>query len=431
MNIPRRWLSVAALASMCLTFGSLPAAYATETEELPEIQDSSELTTQPVASGVMKDDAGNPVGEGELVVLYAWPNNEFLANLAVGESAKLLPVAKARTGAGGRFDMRIGNPGMLDPVKSSGGQVELSLSAETEGKSYTYNFARKMENTSSGTFFKDPMAPAWNPPPKDTGSTTPVTDGTGGEDGTTTPAPTTNATQTVTVDLAPIEDGSVSTTETAAEAPTQEAGTYSDKACFLYKQQTYAPSWVTVGQSFVATTGVTSDFGYNVGSNSSLGIGVSASGAYGSWSRSGTTALSASVGVDYAPQGAYTYKRMRTQFQYARFLHTCSWNGLETSRQYQVRPVAFVSGASMVNHGGAPAANYCASFAAGSTFTKTSTSAINWSTGAELGSTIGVNLSSQTGYSSGAKAYFKFSSARRLCGSHGYPGGTPVFLVAK
>ena len=42
-----------------------------------------------------------------------------------------------------------------------------------------------------------------------------------------------------------------------------------------------------------------------------------------------------------------------------------------------------------------------------------------------------VSLSSQTGYNSHASVAFTFTSAGRMCGTGGYPGGSPRILVAK
>jgi hypothetical protein len=427
MQVVNKRLSLAALTSVFLTFSSLPAMASTTDEALPEIQDSRTLTSKPVASGTLKDENGAPVAEGSLVVLYAWPNTEFLASMEINESAKLVPVAKAYTGAGGQFDIRVGDPNLLDPLKSADGQVELMLQSEATSNLYTYNFSRRLEGAEASIVFKDPSTPARAPHPK-SGTTPPKTDGTLAEPS----QPVSDETDTVAVDLQPIETGSLSSSETNAAAATDGSAPYSDKVCQLYKGANYPPAWVTVGQSYVANTGVWSDFNYTAGANSSLGVGVSASGAYGSWSSGGTASVSSQGSIDFPRQGRYTYKRMRTQFIYARFLNECSYSsGYVYQRTYQVRPVSWAGGSQVVESGYMPASNYCSSYAAGSKFSKTSTAAITWSDGAALGSSIGVNLSAQTGYSSSARAYFDFVSTRKLCGSHGYPGGTPVFLTVR
>lgn len=79
----------------------------------------------------------------------------------------------------------------------------------------------------------------------------------------------------------------------------------------------------------------------------------------------------------------------------------------------------------------APTASYCASQVAGATITKQSTAALTWSNGLNIDYYLGIDLSTQTGYTSTAKLTFKFNAARRLCGTHDSPGGTPRRLVAK
>lgn len=98
---------------------------------------------------------------------------------------------------------------------------------------------------------------------------------------------------------------------------------------------------------------------------------------------------------------------------------------------YNARPVSFSSGAKVQTITGAPSATYCTSFVAGSSFTKSTTAAYSASSGVTSSATLGINLSAKTGYSSDAKLKFAFSSAKKLCGTSGYPGDTPSRLVAK
>lgn len=74
----------------------------------------------------------------------------------------------------------------------------------------------------------------------------------------------------------------------------------------------------------------------------------------------------------------------------------------------------------------------CASFIPGSIFTKTTTLAVEWTDGLDIAATLGIDLSTQTGYSSTASAVFHFYDVRRdLCGTTGKPGGSAGQLVAR
>jgi hypothetical protein len=116
-----------------------------------------------------------------------------------------------------------------------------------------------------------------------------------------------------------------------------------------------------------------------------------------------------------------------TYFNYDKYLVGCTG-----SMKYQVRATSWVGGASTWVPPTAPTANYCLSYAKGTTFTKDTTTAYNFSSGADLSGAIGIDLSARTGYSSSAKVKFVFGATRHLCGTNGYPGSTtPSRLVAK
>lgn len=69
-----------------------------------------------------------------------------------------------------------------------------------------------------------------------------------------------------------------------------------------------------------------------------------------------------------------------------------------------------------------PSATYCVPQPARTTYTQTTTSAVSWSSGVDMRSASGINLSSRTGYSSDAWLKFVFGNNRRLCGTDDWPG---------
>lgn len=422
-----RKFTLAAAMSLCLAFGSVPALAADTVDALPEIQDSSTINTKPVASGVLTDAAGVPLGKGKLVVLYAWPNNEFLANMAVNESAKIVPVAKATTRADGKFDIRIADPKLLNPLKSKDGQVELTLRAENGSDLYSHSFSRRMDTALSATVYKDPGTPVWIPPVNPGKEIL----GGGAAAESSIGLPAHNETETLNVKLSPA--GAGGNTAGGSEPSAVIGEQYAEKAaCTAVKKTTYTPRWVVVGQSYVDNIGVWADFGFNNGVTSTLGIGFSASGAYGSYSVGGSSSVSASGTIDFPRQGRYTHKLMRTKFTFAQFNVLCvNFLGQIVGNSYEVRPVSWAGGSDTVNSGYTPAARYCVPFAKGSYFSKEKSRAVTWTDGAAIKGAIGVDLSSQTGYSTKANAAFQFIDGRSLCGSNAYPGESPVFLTVK
>ena len=53
---------------------------------------------------------------------------------------------------------------------------------------------------------------------------------------------------------------------------------------------------------------------------------------------------------------------------------------------------------------------------------KTAGRAKTHTTGSDVSAAIGIDLSSQSGYTSSSKVSFSFSSTRHLCGTTDYPG---------
>src|SRR5690606_24655421 len=170
---------------------------------------------------------------------------------------------------------------------------------------------------------------------------------------------------------------------------------------------------------------------YKQGQSSSLGVGLSASGAAGSFSVGGTSSVSSNASITYPDQT--NWKAWQTQFQYAKFHFTCKeiTTGYLHASEYSARPVSFVGGTKIVQQSSYPTANYCTSYVAGSSLKKDSTLAYKYSGGVLSSGTLGVNLTAQTGYDSGASVTFKFQSNKKLCGTDAYPTGNAKMLVAK
>jgi len=181
---------------------------------------------------------------------------------------------------------------------------------------------------------------------------------------------------------------------------------------------------VWVGGHYSTTTGVTHDLEYANGATSSLGVGVSSSGAWGSYRASGTSSVSASGTINYPATSGRQHDY--TEFNYDKYLVGCAG-----TNKCEVRATHWVGGGHTYVPPAAPTATHCVLHGAGEIFTLERTSAYNFSTGADVSSAIGIDLSAQTGYTASAKVTFRFAATRHLCGTNGDPGAAPSRLVAK
>lgn len=352
--------------------------------DVPGLTDSARLSTAALATGVALDAAGAPLAEGSLVILQAWPSGESLSRLAVGDAVKTAPVGFARTTADGRFELRASDDALLQQYADKRGAVELevvTLGAESLG---AYSFtafpgeAAAAKAAAASEITVQSVVDAWNP---------------------------------------------------AAEPE----GT--KKACGTVKVATHDPVYVTVGAAY-ATFPTKIDFTYTNGASSEVGVAYSVTGAYGTWTQSGTSSFGSTSSVTFPTVGgggtvaSPAGREWRTQFQYGRYLTSCVTNGVPAGSYYTARADNYVGGG-VVNYVSAGAATYCTPFPAGSTFTKTSTTGYTFASGSGASQLFGISLSSKTNYSAATSVKFTFPQAKQLCGTGGYPGSTPLLLVSK
>jgi hypothetical protein len=69
--------------------------------------------------------------------------------------------------------------------------------------------------------------------------------------------------------------------------------------CHTWFLRTLGKAWTVVGQTYSTATRINSSFTFTSGAESTLGVGVSRSGTYGSYSSSGTNSASSDVTIDY------------------------------------------------------------------------------------------------------------------------------------
>ncbi len=181
-----------------------------------------------------------------------------------------------------------------------------------------------------------------------------------------------------------------------------------------------------VGSNHSTTSsGFTNTFSYTTGGTATLGVGTTSGG--GGWKLGGTSSKASESTTTWPKQASAGHKVRATHFAYGKYrIELCS-SGVVW---YEARPRYHYGGAATYS-AATPPSSYCATYPAGSTFTKQSTSAVTWSAGVKIASKIGIDLTSRGGYSSTVKNSFTFANRKRLCGEWAGPGGTSGRLTVK
>lgn len=197
----------------------------------------------------------------------------------------------------------------------------------------------------------------------------------------------------------------------------------------------------TVGGAVSSLPGTKIEFSYSSGTTTTLGVAVSASGSMGSWSASGTSTRSTTSTVSYGTITTATRPLFETSFTWQKTKKVCDIPGQFgqpgfTTISYHYNPIAWGGGGTIVANGQfdfTPPSAYCASYSANVGIHKTSTTASTYSTGAQVSLGIGINLSSQSGYSSSTSIKMTMPShtGGQICGLNGSPGGNSGTLKAK
>lgn len=348
-----------------------------------------------LASGTLRDSSGNPVGAGQEVSLLAWPKDETQRNSKVGEKLKLNMVGRAVTDVNGRFALKIADERAVKLARSGSGKVDFTVSSTgRDGSSYWYSFDENVAETGAGP----------EPVQKDLRA----------------------ARSAAALDLSPIGSDGKAQRSDRSGAATEELMLKSGINCTSMKVQTYSPSWVTVGASFILGAGYYTEahFKMTASATSSLGIGVSPTGTYGSFTRSGERTVSVSSENDYGTIKQGHQKIYQTQFVFAKYHVRCLTNvttGVWTER-YEVRAVSHFGGTRIYGTSTIPSKNYCSEIGAGTTITRTNNNAITWTSGASTSANIGINLTAKTGYSTNTSLSYTSLDRRQYCGTHAGPG---------
>lgn len=350
-----------------------------------KVTDAQELDTPVITTGTVRQEGARASATGAPVRMLAWPRLEDLKGVKEGESFVLKPIGRTITGPDGSFVLRVDPSIALDEFTSENGNIDVSILVDsTDGKAGW-----------EATIPRDIM----------TGAT--VADVDSDEIGTMPRALDLELVDTdATIDQQQVENLSSDDQEMVI-ASHEDLGDRRVRIGFINRVGTSATVW----------------FQYSYSDSSSLGVGVSYNhGA--SWSASGRVSREAgSVSSPAGVSGTSMNRHYYTWFNYRKY-RILSPGGYYI--RDEVRAYDHAGGMVWYNTTSAfsEKRENCLRYYEGD-YTFSSVKAKYWSTGAELNGVIGINLSSQTGYTEGASQKFRHRTNKRdICGEYLSPGRT-------
>jgi len=388
-RVPRRKLAATFCLGIALILPTGPALAARPDQPerwIPGLETSDSIRGPVLASGRLLDSSGG--GAAGLVLAVAWPTFATLAALSDGDPVKTIAIAQASAASDGRFILRVDPKAPLSEYTEDDGTLNIDIYAQgAEGRAA---FATSRRSVARGQLrWVDPRTPDADP-----------TD----------------------IQLVLGRAGSGVREDVSATVPIE------DKIfpCPDYVIATYDQRWTGIGETYPGPS-ATAQFKYQNSATSTLGVGFSASGSYGSFSQSGTLANSQATTILWPVKPANSLWFYQTTFQYKKFETWVLWDQGCIKWGYEVRPTAFQGGVDSYQVAGPPTANNCSPINNPVTITKNQGTAITWSNGVKIKSVIGIDLSAKTGFDSTTWYEFVFSKAGRLCGSNTtYPSAAQV-----
>ncbi|MGW7295309.1 hypothetical protein ACWGIB_23315 [Streptomyces xiamenensis] len=337
------------------------------------------------------------------VYLQAWPDGESLGEIEEGASVDAPIIAKTRSTDQGRYELRLEDVSVLSQLASTSGNVDVDVVA-TDGSATdiaVHSFSLR-------------VGPSEELENADPGDIAQVALSESGPD-----AGEVRQSATVDVQMVERDEDEVSTLDFANGCPVSGTKYLSS----------FGKKWVYVGSNYqTGPSGAKGTFRFSKNAESTLGVGISGSGKYGSWSTSGSLKRSSTASVGFGTQGPKTGSHHFTMYTYGKYCTTTRSPG--PSFTFSTRATSFAGGAD-TRSASYPTANHCVRFKKDSDFIKDTTKMTSWASGAKLGSSLGIDLSAQTGFTSTASVKFTFPQAAALCGTKGNPGGNPGRLVAR
>lgn len=365
---------------------------------VPTIEDSRELTSEPLVEGSVQSPEGEALG-GTVVTLEAWPSGRELRDLKVGEQIEVATIAKTATALDGSFELRTEDLDLLKRYDDDG-EIDLSVVVHGDRGNETFNLSATTDFVNGEVVIEDD-----------------------------------NMTEPLTMQIE--EPASVE----SLLARDRELQT---KICGWRKHSDLRNRVTTIAQVYSTTSKVTTKVEYSKGSSSSLGAAVNIGTSAVSFTSSGSVSTSYDSSTGYNDRRGVHATSYRKYAQYTKFREYCALHPLAggsptgapvPTSNYQVRPVDLTDTFSVaLATSSTPNAPYCSLT---ETFYEASTgTAVTFSNGVALKTAIGVDLSAKSGYSNGIKIRFDRTSGSsfKVCGTAGKPDakGTHFgLLVAK
>lgn len=317
-----------------------------------------------------------------VAILYAWPANEELARLKVGERLPLDPIAKADVPANGDVRLKVKDARSLARYASTGGDVNLLMDGVLGDEEFQRSFSlqKKDLETAAGT---RPLA----------------------------------AVSAVAPIGARLDEPSGAAVHPA----------YAEKSCETQKVKDLGNHWVPVGGLFSSNPIGAADFQYSKGQNSQLGVGFSTTSPTARWSLSGTSSVSTTATVDFPTRVGTGSVLARTLFNFGTFKTTC-FAPFVSRTTYAIRATKWVGGTNYLAVT-PPTGRYCVPYLPGSSFTKDTDKQVTWAGAVNF---YGLGLTARTGWSSTGKLAFHFRSKTvggRLCGVGGYATSSTAYQI--
>ncbi|GAB3056954.1 hypothetical protein GCM10027053_18120 [Intrasporangium mesophilum] len=348
-------------------------------------------------AGRLTDGRGITAAQAK-ATLVAWP--PVNRNQREGDRIKLLPVSVASTDSQGNFRLTLRRSAELEQyIDPTTRLLDLDVLAQSGDERGTYSFTVTIPPATGGSLTgvrlaRDETRSA------DTGVTIRLRGPA---------APTSRTPSASSRDVAP---------STAAVLP---------KLCSTTTGPSYYP-YVLTGSLYSTWSGFTGSYEYKTSATSNLGVGYSISGAYGTFSQSGTSTKSSSQTFTWNQTGIF-YKYYKPQWKYTKYDTWCG-SGWVYSTYHYVRPQFATGGGTTTSFSSAPSATRCVA-QSGYSWTTDNETALTWTNGVSIKSALGVDLSANSSWTDNNRISITNGKYRHVCGTRDYPGGTFGELVVK
>jgi hypothetical protein len=366
------------LIALALSPAAASAARPAAVDWPATVRDTADLSGPVVASGSVGDPQGRPAAGR--AVLLAFPPQDVLSAMKVGDSVNVVPVGKARVGADGTFALRWDPLIPIDRFTSSFGTVDLEVIVD--GPAGAGVLALSREVTAEGTIR----------------AATDQAGNVGAAD-----------------EVALILDPALTSAKRSRDPRTAATVAAGPIYCTNTLKALYSPVWHLVAELYTGPH-ATVDFTYAVGTQSTLGVGLSVSGSAGSFSQSGKVTVGSTGSINFAEVPLNQRRVEETQWRYGKWDVSCP-----TAPHYEARPHSWIGGSTYYNAASTPSAPYCTPYQIGDRPSIDQHKAIEWSNGVRISGIIGVDLSSTTGFTTKAAQKWTFRANGRLCGTNAYP----------